>query len=109
MDGKGHAENVSYYVRDALGREVARYDNTNNDRFSNGNENKTGSSHQITLNGKTVTVEGIDRITKNTFNAYNKAEKPKSITRVKRAMISLLISQNVFTTVVISLNLTFQK
>ncbi|MFA9489575.1 hypothetical protein, partial [Mannheimia sp. E16BA] len=70
LDGKEHAESVSYYVRDALGREIARYDNTNNDVLSNGKPNPTGHSHTIMLNGKEVTVNGIDRIVENTHNEY---------------------------------------
>ena len=75
LDGKDHAESVSYYVRDALGREVARYDNTNNDVLSNGTPNPTGHTHTIILDGKEVEVTGIDRIVKKELTPYGNVEK----------------------------------
>ncbi|QLB39554.1 hypothetical protein [Mannheimia pernigra] len=75
LDGQKHAESVTYYVRDVLGREIARYDNANNDRLSDGSVNKTGYDHTITLDGKEVTVTGIDRIVKSERNEYGNVLK----------------------------------
>ncbi|QLB43421.1 hypothetical protein [Mannheimia pernigra] len=75
LDGKAHAENVSYYEYDVLGREIARYDNANNDRLSDGSVNKTGYDHTITLDGKEVTVTGIDRIVKSEYDEYGNVLK----------------------------------
>ena len=60
LDGKGQIESVVYYERDAYGREVMRYENANNDLWSDGSENLTGYSY--TINGETV--NGIDKVTK---------------------------------------------
>ncbi|MEG9487000.1 hypothetical protein [Mannheimia indoligenes] len=78
LDGKDHAESVSYYVRDELGREIARYDNTNNDVLSSGKPNPTGHTHTIMLNGKLTEVTGIDRIAENTHNEYGQVTKTRT-------------------------------
>lgn len=74
LDGQGQIESVVYYERDAYGREIAVYENSNNDLSSSGAANPTGYEYTLS-DGRTI--QGIDKVTAYERNVYGSATQTK--------------------------------